>query len=93
MRTFLVLLLASLLAGPAHAQREARDRRERSERFTPPSHMSQDELRRLREDVNSARGNYEHERRESRRAQRMAPEEREKLMRDVQDANRAMRRR
>ncbi len=50
------------------------------------SNMSQDERRRLRQDVDSARGNYQ--RRDLRRQDRMPPEEREKLRRDVQDANR-----
>jgi hypothetical protein len=53
--------------------------------------MSHDERQRLRQDVDSARGNYS--RREASRPQRMPPEEREKLRRDVQDANRDMRRR
>ena len=54
-----------------------------------PQNMSHEERQRLREDVNSARGNYG--RPEPRR--QMAPEEREKLRRDVQDANREMGRR
>ncbi len=53
--------------------------------------MSQDERRQLREDVDSARGNYG--RREAQRRERMQPQEREKLRRDVQDANRAMKKR
>jgi hypothetical protein len=53
--------------------------------------MSHEERQRLRQDVDSARGNYN--RREMRRQERMAPEEREKLRRDVQDANRNMPRR
>jgi hypothetical protein len=57
----------------------------------PPAQMSHDERQRLRQDVDSARGNYS--RREASRPQRMPPEEREKLRRDVQDANRDMRRR
>ena len=55
------------------------------------SNMSQDERQRLRQDVDSARGNYQ--RRDPRRQDRMPPEEREKLRRDVQDANRDMRKR
>jgi hypothetical protein len=53
--------------------------------------MSHEERRQLREDVDSARGNYD--RREMRRQGRMPPEEREKLRRDVQDANRDLRKR
>jgi hypothetical protein len=90
-----ILLAAALaaLAVPAHAQRERLDRHEgeRANRFKPPSHLSHDERRRLREDVNSARGHYD--RSESRGAQRMAPEDREKLREDVQEANRHLRRR
>jgi len=55
------------------------------------SNMSQDQRRQLRQDVDSARGDYQ--RRDQRRQDRMAPEDREKLRRDVQDANRDLRRR
>ena len=55
------------------------------------SNMSKDERQRLRQDVDSARGNYQQ--RDTRRQDRMAPAEREKLRRDVQDANRDMRKR
>ena len=58
----------------------------------PPAQMSHEERQRLRQDVDSARGNYQ-QRREVRRPERMPPEEREKLRRDVQDANRDLRRR
>ena len=50
--------------------------------------MSQQERQRLRQDVDSARGNYQQ--RDPRRQGPMPPEEREKLRRDVQDANRAI---
>jgi hypothetical protein len=78
-------LLALALSGgvaaqPGKGQREAR----------PTSNMSHEERRRLREDVDSARGNYD--RRDTRRQDRMPPEERDKLRRDVQDANRDLRR-
>jgi hypothetical protein len=53
--------------------------------------MSHEERQRLRQDVDAARGNYN--RREVRRGERMGPEDREKLRRDVQDANRDMRKR
>lgn len=82
----LVLLAVafSLLPAPALAQHE---------RHAGPgkSGMTQEDRRRIREDVDSARGTYD--RREGRRPERMAPEEREKLRRDVQDASREMRRR
>jgi hypothetical protein len=55
------------------------------------SNVTQEDRRRIREDVDSARGSYG--RREAPRGERMAPEERDKLRRDVQDANKAMRRR
>jgi hypothetical protein len=81
-----VLLLGALLmpAPAALAQRE---------RHAGPakSNVTQEDRRRIREDVDSARGTYE--RREGRRPERMAPEERERLRQDVQDANREMRRR
>ena len=53
------------------------------------SNMSQQERQRLRQDVDSARGNYQ--KRDARRQDRLPPEEREKLRRDVQDANRDIR--
>ena len=80
---FLAVVL-SLLPAPALAQRE---------RHAGPGKqgMTQEDRRRIREDVDSARGTYD--RHEGRRPERMAPEEREKLRRDVQDASREMRRR
>ena len=80
-----VLLLGILLLpAPALAQRE---------RHAGPgkSSMTQEDRRRIREDVESARGTYD--RREGRRPERMAPEERERLRQDVQDASREMRKR
>jgi hypothetical protein len=83
-KLFLLALALSLLQAPALAQRE---------RHAGPgkSHMTQEDRRRIREDVDSARGTYD--RREGRKAERMAPEERERLRQDVQDANREMRKR
>ena len=83
MKPAAVLLALLLAAGPALAQH----------RQGPPqgrgaTQMSHEERQRLRQDVDSARGNYG--RRDMRRQERMAPEEREKLRRDVQDANRSM---
>jgi hypothetical protein len=91
LRDILFAAILAALALPVHAQRDHRDRAERSQRFKPPSHLSHDERRQLREDVNSARGHYD--RSEGRRSQRMAPEDREKLRQDVQEANRHLRRR
>ena len=80
------LLLAFLVSSNgAFAQHAPAPRR-------PPAQMSHEERQRLRQDVDSARGNYQ-QRREARPPERMAPEEREKLRRDVQDANRDLRRR
>jgi hypothetical protein len=79
----LALLSAEALAQPGKGRRGPEGR--------PPSNMSQEERHRLRQDVDSARGNYQ--RRDTRRQDRMPPEEREKLRRDVQDANRDMRKR
>jgi len=83
-RILLVVLLAFSLAAPALAQRERGSAQGKSS-------VSQEERRRIREDVDSARGSYG--RQDARRPDRMAPEERERLRRDVQDANREMRRR
>ena len=75
--------MAILLPGPALSQPGKGPRGQGSR---PPANMSHDERQRLRQDVDSARGNYQ--RRDMRRQDRMPPEEREKLRRDVQDANR-----
>jgi hypothetical protein len=96
LRDILFAAILATLAVPVHAQRDHRDRMERQQgerpqRFKPPSHLSHDERRQLRDDVNSARGHYD--RGESRRSQRMAPEDREKLRQDIQEANRHLRRR
>ena len=87
-RMAVFFLMAILLPGTALSQpgKGARDPSSR-----PPANMSHDERQRLRQDVDSARGNYQ--RRDMRRQDRMPPEEREKLRRDVQDANRDIRRR
>ena len=85
MRVALLLaLLVTVL--PAFAQPLSKGR---GQEGRPAQNMSHEERRRLREDVDSARGNYD--RRDPRRQGRMPPEEREKLRRDVQDANRDLR--
>ena len=84
----LVLFVVLLMSVPALSQ-PGKGRRAPEGR--PPPNMSQEERHRLRQDVDSARGNYQ--RRDTRRQDRMPPEEREKLRRDVQDANRDMRKR
>jgi hypothetical protein len=84
----IVLLLAlTVTALPAFAQVPGKGRGQ--EGRPPAQNMSHEERRRLREDVDSARGTYD--RRDPRRQGRMPPEEREKLRRDVLDANRDMR--
>jgi len=88
MRGLLFVLMVSL-AGPALAQYGGKARGQG--KSPQGQNMSHEERQRLRQDVDSARGNYG--RPEPRRQDRMAPEEREKLRRDVQDANREMRRR
>jgi hypothetical protein len=88
MRLLPLFLMLVLLAGQALSQ-PGKGRRGPDAR--PPSNMSQEDRRRLRQDVDSARGNYQQ--RDTRRQDRMPPEEREKLRRDVQDANRDMRKR
>lgn len=96
-RLFLALCAAVLWlgAGDALAQRERPDRSSRPERagWPPQQRMNPEDRQRLREDVNSARGDYRNER--SRREEggwRLSPEERERLRRDVFDANRDLRR-
>jgi hypothetical protein len=88
MRAGLLIAIAlAVTASPAFAQPS----KGRGPEGRPTSNMSHEERRQLREDVDSARGNYD--RREMRRQGRMPPEEREKLRRDVQDANRDLRKR
>ena len=83
-----LLLVLTLLPGPALSQ-AAKGKRGPAPKASPA--MSHDERQRLRQDVDSARGNYQ--RRDPRRQDRMPAEEREKLRRDVQDANRDITRR
>ena len=82
-KPFLLLLALSLLPAPSLAQRERHMGQGKSS-------VSQEDRRRIREDVDSARGTYD--RRDARRPERMAPAERERLRQDVQDANREMHR-
>jgi hypothetical protein len=84
-----IFLTAILMPGRALSQHSGKGQRGPGSR--PAANMSQDERQRLRQDVDSARGNYQ--RRDPRRQDRMPPEEREKLRRDVQDASRDIRRR
>jgi hypothetical protein len=88
------LLLGALFAATAilpgfHAF--AQPGKGRAPEGRPSANMSHEERQRLRQDVDAARGNYD--RRDMRRNDRMRPEDREKLRRDVLDANRDMRKR
>lgn len=84
-----IFLTAFLLPGRALSQHS--DKGPRGMVSRPAANMSQAERQRLRQDVDSARGNYQ--RRDPPRQDRMPPQEREKLRRDVQDASRDIRRR
>lgn len=89
------LLATALLAGgtQALAQRERPQRPDRGA-WKQQERMNPQERQRLREDVNSARGEYRGERvRRDEDGNRLSPEERERLRRDVFDANRELRRR
>jgi hypothetical protein len=90
MRAVRALLLAVVVVASAAGTALAQPGRNRGP-DRPQSNMSKDERRQLRQDVDSARGNYQ--RRDMRRQDRMAPEDREKLRRDVQDASRDLRKR
>jgi hypothetical protein len=87
MRAVLLVIALAVTALPAFAQ----SGKGRGPEGRPAPNMSHEERRQLRQDVDSARGNYD--RREMRRQDRMQPEEREKLRRDVLDANRDLRKR
>lgn len=79
----LVLFLALTLAGVASAQQGRRHEGK-------PQQMRQEDRQRMREDMNQVyreRGS-----RPERPARPMSPQEREKLRRDVQDANKQMKR-
>lgn len=78
------LLLLALAPASVLAQHKGRGGPGR-----PTSNMSHEERRQLREDVGAAR----YGQRDLRRQDRMPPEEREKLRRDVQDANRDIKKR
>ncbi len=83
-----LLLVLTLLPGLALSQ-SGKAKRGPDQR--PSQTMTHDERQRLRQDIDSARGNYQ--RRDPRRQDRMPAQEREKLRRDVQDANRDIPRR
>jgi hypothetical protein len=85
-----IFFTAFLLPGRALSQHSGKGG-QRGTVSRPAANMSQAERQRLRQDVDSARGNYQ--RRDPPRQDRMPPQEREKLRRDVQDASRDIRRR
>ena len=86
---FLVLVLVvGLDAGSAFAQRDRPDGKAR-----PGQGMSKDERQRMREDMRDVyrdRGGDRNARPE--RPRQMSPEDREKLRRDIQDANKNIKR-
>ena len=92
----LVLMFATLLAlasaAPALAQHKG-GRERGQDKARQSQNMSHEERQRLRQDVESARGNYGRQEQQRQQQGRMDQAERERLRRDVQDANRDLRRR
>jgi hypothetical protein len=88
MKAAVLALALVLCAGPALAQRD-RDRPQR-----PGSTMSKDERQRMREDMREVYRERGADQRGARpeRPRPMSPEQREKLRRDVQNANKELRR-
>ena len=88
MKRFLVILSLIIAAAPAFAQRGERD-----QKGVGPGKqqgMSKDERQRMRDDMRDV---YRERNRQERPQQRpLSPQEREKLRRDIQDANRDLRR-
>ena len=81
------LLLALVLAtGSAFAQREG------PQRERPAPQMSQDQRQRMREDMREVYRERSADRARAERPRQLSPQEREKLRRDVQDANKDLRR-
>ncbi len=86
----LVLLLAFLVASvPAMAQRGERELRDFGGKHAG---MSKDERQRMREDMRDVYRDRNNRARPPERPPQMSPQEREKLRRDIQDANRDLRR-
>ena len=85
----LIFLLALTLSGVATAQ-QGRERRHESR----PQQMRQEDRQRMRDDMNQVGRDRGREAgaRPERQARPMSPEQREKLRRDVQDANKQIRR-
>ncbi len=78
----LVFLLAMTLSGVASAQQ--------GKRHEGKSQMRQEDRQRMREDMNQVY--RDRSARPERPARPMSPQEREKLRKDIQDANRQMKR-
>lgn len=90
MKARLLLLAFLVAAAPAMAQRGDRE---------PPrdfggknAGMSKDERQRMREDMRDVYRDRNNRARPPERPPQMSPQEREKLRRDIQDANRDLRR-
>jgi hypothetical protein len=87
-RVLALVLAAVFLAGSAFAQRERGEGRQR-----PGQAMSQDQRQRMREDMREVYRERAMERgARPERPRQLSPEERERLRRDVQNANKDLRR-
>ncbi|MFL6574390.1 MAG: hypothetical protein ACJ8G4_21745 [Burkholderiales bacterium] len=87
----LLALALALGAGPAFGQSGQRPEGKRA----PQQQMSQEQRQRMRDDMRDVyrdRGERNAERARPERPRPMTPAEREKLRRDIQDANRDLRR-
>jgi hypothetical protein len=86
MKAVVLALAVVFAAGTAFAQRDRRDERH------PGAAMSKDQRQRMREDMREVYRERGVERGRPERPRQLSPEEREKLRRDVQDANKDLRR-
>jgi len=86
MRLRALLLALTVAATPVFAQRGERDQKQ----FPGKNQgMSKDQRQQMREDLR----NFNQDRnRQDRQQRQMSPQEREKLRRDIQDANKALKR-
>ena len=84
MKTF-VFFLALTLSGVASAQQGRRHEGK-------PQQMRQEDRQRMREDMNQVQRDRDRGARPERSARPMSPQEREKLRKDVQDANKQLKR-
>jgi hypothetical protein len=90
MKARILILALAMAATPAFAQRGERDMR-----GLPPGKaqgMSKDERQRMRDDMRDVYRDRGGDRARQDRPRQLSPEERDKLRRDIQDANRNLRR-